>query len=64
MNPTNELDKDVLASTTSKDDAAKSSDTKPELSDQEIASIAGGLPGSSLRPTATNTIPATGSSNH
>jgi hypothetical protein len=58
MKPTNELEKDVPASTTPKDDAAASPDAKAELSDQEIGAIAGGVISSSTghNTGGTNTI--------
>jgi hypothetical protein len=42
MTTQNQFDKDARVSTAPKDDAAKSPDIKRELTDQELASVAGG----------------------
>jgi hypothetical protein len=57
MTAKNEFEKDPKVSTTPEDKAALSPDTKRELTDEEIASVAGGGVASSTHGTATNTIP-------
>jgi hypothetical protein len=61
MTAKNEFEKDAQVSTTPKDDDALSPDAKRELTDQEIAAVAGGVaPISSAVSGAgklTNTIP-------
>ena len=42
MDPKNEFEKDAQVSTTPKVDGTLSPDTKRELTDEEIASVAGG----------------------
>jgi hypothetical protein len=60
MTAKNEFEKDPKVSSTPEDRAALSPDTKRELTDEEIASVAGGAGAggaSGAHGTATNTIP-------
>ena len=49
MTTKNQSEKDAKVSTNPKDDAAKSPEIKRELTDQEIASVAGGAGGYDLK---------------